>query len=120
MHCSLCQSSVGDDVKVQPTTVDGERFCPRCFVFRRVHAEPERFNASQMAAVHCQLCGWDSVSFGVHPMRFQAARCNHCLQYSAMILPIELMPLTKKEASTIEEIARESGIKDPKRLTKRA
>jgi len=120
MHCSHCQSTIGDEAKVQPTHVDGETFCPRCFVWRRIHAEPARFNASQMAAVRCQICGWQSVSFGVNPASFQAARCGHCLGFCALVLPLEEMPMTRKEAAAMEEIARESGLKEPKRISRAA
>lgn len=119
MHCCNCQSTIGDEAKVQPTTVDGEVYCPRCFVWRRANAEPNRFNAAQMAAVRCQLCGWVTVSFGCNPISFQAPRCGHCLNFSALLLPLSDLPLTKREAATMEQLAREAGI-EPKRIRARS
>ena len=61
--CAYCTCELGAAVKIQPTTVDGETFCPTCMVWHRGHREPERFSPG-MQAVRCGACGWVSLSFG--------------------------------------------------------
>jgi hypothetical protein len=112
--CCRCKRAVGDDVKVQPTRVDGEVFCPGCFVTRRMREEPSRFNATQACAATCPICKWVSVSFGAIPG--QRLRCGYCLRMTARRLPIESLPFTPDEARTIEQVARDSGFKEPHRL----
>ena len=87
--CCNCASSVGAEAKVQPTTVhpaDGrgkpETWCPRCFVWNRMHLEPERFNASQTCAARCQFCHWVMVCYGGQPGR--GLMCTNCLRFGAI------------------------------------
>jgi late competence protein required for DNA uptake (superfamily II DNA/RNA helicase) len=115
-HCCRCTSGVGDEAKVQPTIVDGEVYCPRCFVTRRMREEPERFNATQACAAQCTRCGWQSVSFGALPGA--RLRCGHCLRFQALAVDLESLPLTPAEQSAIEELARTAGIREPHRLSK--
>lgn len=94
LSCKYCGTSVGEGTKQQPTTVDDEVFCPRCFVWHRCHMEPKRFNASQTAAVFCHTCGMTTVSFtaGVRGSRF----CGHCLRHGAS--------LVRPDSSAMKEI----------------
>jgi len=114
--CCRCASSVGDEAKVQPSIVDGEVYCPRCFVTRRMREEPERYNATQACAAQCVRCEWLTVSFGARPG--SKLRCGHCLSFMALAVPLETLPLASDEQRTIEDLARSSGLKDPHRLSK--
>lgn len=87
-YCCNCSSAVGTSAKCQPTDVEGEIFCPRCFVWKRMLIEPERFNASQAAAVKCQFCAWTTVCFGARPGA--GLVCSHCGKGGAMRVPIVL------------------------------
>ena len=106
-YCDCCASSMGDAVKVQPTNVDREKFCPRCFCFVRMHSEPERFQASRTAAVLCQFCGWLSVCFNV---AFGRATCGHCQRPGAMIVRPrpEDMPELRKAAELLRDAAKKT------------
>jgi len=115
--CCHCGSSVGPDAKVQPTTVDGETWCPRCFVWIRMHRERERFDASQTAVVRChaQGCGWESVSFGVEGgSRF---RCGHCGQFMALLVPLRELPVSPRDLAVLEDVARAAQLEPPKTLS---
>lgn len=114
--CCNCSSSIGDDAKVQITNADGEKWCPVCFVTRRMHAEPDRFNATQAAAVRCILCGWVSVSFGALPG--SKLRCGACGRFAGQLVRLDNLPLTNQERGNIEEIARAAGIKEPRRIAR--
>jgi len=113
-RCCHCLSSVGPTAKVQPTNADGETWCPPCFVFRRMAAEPERFNATQAAPVRCMLCGWVSVSFGALPGK--SLMCGHCGKFSGLKLRLDEMPFTKIETDAVAQAARDAGYKNPRRL----
>lgn len=117
MHCCHCGGRIGDDVKIQPTRVPedgGDVWCPRCFVARRMRDDPSRFNARQAAAVRCQLCGWQTLSFGALPGT--RLRCGHCGRFAGLKVSLDDLPLTRQEASAVEELAREAGYKDPRRI----
>lgn len=105
--CCHCGSSVGDAAKVHPVNVDGdgETWCPRCFVSRRMRDEPGCFNASQAAAVKCARCGWVTVSFGARPGR-DSLMCFHCWTPCARKLPLVL---SRGEFKQIAEIADEAA-----------
>lgn len=84
-ECKSCHDPVGGKPKVAPFRVDGghsdyETFCPRCFVYVRAPKEPERFATGAYQAVHCVLCGWDSVTTGV-------LRCGNCRGANVLVLP---------------------------------
>jgi len=71
-----CKQPIGDAPKraaVYVTDEAGghEAWCPCCWVGVRAPMEPGRFAARHHAAVHCSLCGWESVDFGQH-------RCGQC------------------------------------------
>lgn len=83
-YCCCCSSAVGAPIKVQPTNVDSETWCPRCFVWLRSPLEPGRFNASNTAAVQCVFCGFASVSFTAGPMGRRS--CGHCGRPGAMLI----------------------------------
>jgi hypothetical protein len=100
--CSRCASTVGDGVKVQPTTVDGEKFCPRCFVWWRMASEPSRFNASQACVVKCQHCEWTAISFGGRPGG-GGLRCSNCGQGGAQRIRIEADMLSNLEREAIRD-----------------
>lgn len=114
--CCRCTRPVGPNAMVQPTNVDGEIYCPPCFVTRRMREEPGRFNATQACAATCAICRWETVSFGAIPG--QRLRCGHCLRFTARKLDFARLPLLSAETRAIEELARESGMKDPQRLPK--
>lgn len=89
-YCCNCSSPVGAAVKVQPTRViaaDGkgpeETWCPRCFVFRRMLLEPERFNASHTCAARCQFCHYVMVCPGGDG---EGLHCSHCGKHGAMLI----------------------------------
>lgn len=112
-YCCRCTSALGESVKVQPTTCDGEAYCPRCFVWKRMN-EPEeqgtdgqpRFNASQCAAAECTRCGWTIVTFGNRPGQ-RKARCNHCNSDRAILVAIPKGALTNTEIDAIRDAQRE-------------
>lgn len=103
--CCNCGSGVGPDAKVHPVNADDETWCPRCFVSRRMHDEPERFNATQAAAVKCSGCGWVTVSFGARPGH-ESLMCFHCFRPLARKMPLVL---SKGEFEQIAEIAHEAA-----------
>ncbi len=86
-YCCNCASAVGPEAKVQPTSCDGEIWCPRCFTWKRAALEPERFNSSQTAAVRCQFCAWVTISFGARPG--MGLICSHCRSPGALRIPID-------------------------------
>lgn len=108
--CCNCGSSVGDSVKVQPTRVvdadgkgPGEVWCPRCFVWKRMLLEPERFNASHVVAARCQFCHYLMVSPGGDG---RGVHCSNCGRGGAMMLrpsPEELEQIAKAVRSAAEE-----------------
>jgi ribosomal protein S27E len=97
-YCRCCSSAVGEAVKSQPTRVDGETWCARCFVWIRAHKEPNRFNSSYTVAVRCLKCGWHSVCFSAGVgMR---ATCGHCGWPG--VLPL---PMTADDQKELRELA---------------
>lgn len=76
--CSLCHQPVGDAAKVQPTTCDGQVFCPPCFATKRAPQEPKRFGV--LAAVKCQFCKWISLAL----TNKASAACGHCKRPGAL------------------------------------
>jgi hypothetical protein len=112
--CCHCGSSVGDSVLVQPTVCDGDTWCPRCFVWHRMNQRSEsgtetttasapRFNASQACAAKCTACGWLVLSFGMQPGQ-RLARCSHCGQNRAILVPVPKDGLTRREKADLTEI----------------
>lgn len=85
-YCKVCATAVGEPVKTQPTLVDDETFCPRCFSWHRCLLEPERFNARYIAPVRCQFCAWVSVCFSAGPGMMRM--CGHCGKPGALLLPM--------------------------------
>lgn len=84
-ECKYCATPVGEAVKVQPQNVDDDIFCPTCFVWHRAPAEPNRFHAAGVSSVHCNGCGWDSVSFASGPGVPGGRRtCGHCRSTGAL------------------------------------
>lgn len=92
--CCNCASSVGPAARVSPVFVtdkevgaaDGpkrECWCPRCFVWKRMLLEPERFDARFVTAVTCQFCGFASVCFTT---RKGGADCGYCGRGGAMLI----------------------------------
>jgi hypothetical protein len=98
--CCNCSSTLGPSNKMQPTNVDGELWCPRCFTWKRANLEPERFNSSQTVAAQCQFCGWKVVCFGIGPG--QRLTCNHCGRGGCM----PLMP----DPDDVAKIAKDLGV----------
>lgn len=86
-YCCRCSSSVGPAAKVQPNNVDGDIYCPRCFVWVRMAEEPGRFNASQACVVKCQFCEWTSVCFGARPGH--GMMCMLCKHGGAMPVRVD-------------------------------
>jgi hypothetical protein len=111
-YCCNCSSPVGESAKVHPVNVtphDGvgktEVWCPRCFAWKRMHLEPERFNALSTAAVRCQFheCGWVTLCTGMHN---GVGFCGHCSKPGA--LPIKPSPEdVAKMSRTMAEVAEE-------------
>jgi len=91
-NCSSSCDQTSDGRPVSPVNVTPaddpngrpELWCARCFVFKRMHLEPERFNASSTAAVRCQFCGGESVCFSLGPGG--AARCGCCGRPGAILI----------------------------------
>lgn len=107
--CCRCSSSVGSAVKVQPTNVDGEIHCPRCFVWLRMAEEPERFNASQACVVRCQFCQWVSVSFGARPGH--GLTCMRCMRGGAIaerVDPAFIEPWKEAIRATQEQVRKKA------------
>ena len=100
-YCARCSSTLGESVKVQPNTVDGETFCPMCFVWWRMNAEPTRFNASQACVVKCQFCSWTAVSYGGQPG--PGLRCSQCGRGGALKVPVPKTMLTSMEREAIRD-----------------
>lgn len=101
MDCRNCGREIGAEVKVQPTNVDGEQFCPRCFVGVRMNMEPERFNASQTAAVRCQFCKFESVTQGARPG--SGLRCGNCHRFGCLRVPLGEMPVGKLTIEAVND-----------------
>ena len=109
--CCNCASTVGAPVKVHPvqvTSYDGvgrlECWCPRCFVWKRMLLEPERWNASFTAAVSCQFCGAVSVCFTVQRGR---AQCGACGAAGALMLApsdADMATLSRIALETAEDV----------------
>lgn len=122
-YCSRCASTLGPEAKRQPTNCDGEVFCPRCFVWWRMHQESlplgvdgdptgagrPRFQAHQAAACRCQFCAWEVVSFGARPG--EQLRCGHCGRPGCIRLPIddETMGNLREEVRAAQEAARKAS-----------
>jgi hypothetical protein len=100
-YCKRCSSAVGESVKVQPCNCDSETFCPRCFVWWRMNAEPDRFNASQACVVKCQFCAWTAPSYGGQPGK--GLRCSQCGKWGALKVPIDPSMLTPVEHEAIRD-----------------
>jgi len=78
-NCENCQCELSAEAKELPVHVDGEVWCPQCFVWTRAAEEPERF-AGDVKAVHCMRCGNISVDFG-------RGACSQCNAGIAISLP---------------------------------
>lgn len=114
MTCCNCDRAIGEGTKVQSTTVtpaDGkgadEHWCPRCFVAKRMHEEPGRFNASQTCVVNCRACGHEVVSFGALPRR--ANRCSRCQANAGKKIKLAELPITPRDAKAFVEAAHAAG-----------
>jgi hypothetical protein len=112
-YCCRCASAVGDAVKSQPVFCDGEVFCARCFVWKRMNEPSEgqtdgqgRFNAGQACAAKCvSFCGYTMVCFGGEPGK--GLRCSHCSRGGAQRLVLHKDSFTKIELEAIEDANRQ-------------
>jgi hypothetical protein len=83
--CVGCKQPLGNAAKQAPVFVRDdaggqEAWCARCFFTVRAPMEPRRFAIRSIVAVHCSLCGWESVDFG-------QGRCAQCGSRFITVLP---------------------------------
>lgn len=115
-RCERCRTPIGPDAKVQPQNIDGkERLCPSCFVHRRMHEDPQRFNATQACVAQCTVCRWTAVSYGTIPGQGRL-RCGHCGAFAALRIDLSRLHLAKSDEQQIEDAARDAGF-EPHRLS---
>lgn len=77
--CARCACSLGDETKTLPHTVDGESYCPQCFVWNIVPTDSVRFSPNSFYAVCCTRCYVTSVSVG-------STSCGQCGHRMAVTL----------------------------------
>lgn len=65
--------------KELPFQVDGETYCPQCFVWHRSYAEPGRWQNHSFRAIECQKCKIISVDCGLD-------LCGQCGNRSMKVL----------------------------------
>jgi hypothetical protein len=138
--CDRCASAIGEDAKVQPTTVlrpnDGVlegTYCAYCMVWWRANQSAgdgwgggtantsghnhAQFNPTQMCVARCQFCHWVAVSNGARPG--EQLRCGHCGKPGAIAVqpPAEYLE-TMRELLEHErnEMAKRSGSSENPKL----